>query len=736
MGFGRHRETTDVGPEPCPGRPVVPAWLAVGVLTLSGLLGLVSCANAGSEPAYGDAGTPGPTASATPGVPTSSADDGEVRLEPGAPLTLPFPRLGIWWPDTRRQDHSRIARYDYVILDEGDRDALPGLRMRNPDLIALTSTNACELSYDGDGDGDPAVREVPGEWFLTQVGSTLAKGVDARATTLRVEAVTAVPGKGACGAGKTLRLFVPGDEVLIGDEVVRVRAVDAGGRTLTVERGFIRPAAAHVAGERLAALISFWPGTWLLDLSSTCPRVTVDPAAGPETWGEYNARAGAELVADPAWDGILVDRSDGDESWLVGDSTARSIDPDRSNRVPTDGYSGFDAAWNEGLRAYEQRLRELVGDDRLIYVNWGHPNYELLNGDNFEGFPAADGTAYGTSWYATVFGPRPDGGYLDWLRSARQPNLTTIQTYEDDGFPDPAGDGGYRNPATREGFRPDYRKMRFGLCTALLGDGFFSYEINTNGHAALALLWFDEYDDAGREPGYLGRPLGRARRAVGLPTTRVLSRGGRFDTAADRRRWDLWTDTSAGYAARSRLDSGVRKRGRASLRVTVSRAAGADWRVSLGQRVAVRKGYDYTLSFWARADGERELSAIVEQSRAPWRTRVELGSVRLSTGWKRYVLCAPSRARDTTAELLLQLGQSEGTVWLDDVRFQAGNTQIWRRDFEGGVAIVNAGSRARVVPLRGTFRHIRGRQAPGVNDGTRVRTVRLRPRDGVILLRP
>ena len=99
----------------------------------------------------------------------------------------------------------------------------------------------------------------------------------------------------------------------------------------------------------------------------------------PETWGEYNARLGGALVRGAAWDGLLVDRSDGDQSWLVGNSTARSIDPDRSNTPVSDGYAAFDAAWNAGLRLYEERLRAAVGD-KLVYVNWGHPDCDLLNG--------------------------------------------------------------------------------------------------------------------------------------------------------------------------------------------------------------------------------------------------------------------------------------------------------------------------------------------------------------------
>ena len=188
------------------------------------------------------------------------------------------------------------------------------------------------------------------------------------------------------------------------------------------------------------------------------------------------------------------------ESWLIGNSTARTIDPDQSNTLLTD-YGAFDAAWNAGLRRYEEALRAAIGPDKIIFVNWGMPNYDLLNGNNFEGFPMSNGTAYGTPWRTTVWGPDDGGSYTEWITQALQPNLTMIETYEDDGGPDPTGDGSYDNPCDDPGFVPDYRKMRFGLATALLHDGFFSYEINTNGHGSLCLLWFDEYDAAGAGRG-------------------------------------------------------------------------------------------------------------------------------------------------------------------------------------------------------------------------------------------
>jgi hypothetical protein len=48
--------------------------------------------------------------------------------------------------------------------------------------------------------------------------------------------------------------------------------------------------------------------------------------------------------------------------------------------------------------------------------------------------------------------------------------------------------------------------MCFGITTAVLGNGYFSYKIGTKGHGSLGLMWFDEYDNAGEGSGYLGYP--------------------------------------------------------------------------------------------------------------------------------------------------------------------------------------------------------------------------------------
>ncbi len=637
----------------------------------------------------------------------------------------PFPRLGMWWPDPYEQPLEAIARYDWVILGDWATELLDPIRALNPDILLLNSTNACELSFDpNDPANNTALQNIPPQWFLTQVGSTLSADVNAAQTTLPLEAVSIKDGD------KELQLFVPGDTVLLEGESALVEKVDKTKRTLTVKRGYVRPAAAHRAGTRIAAHISFWPNSWLLNLSTLSPTGVADPAVGAERWADYNARLGARLLIDLRWAGILVDRSDPDESWLIGNSTARSIDPDQSNRLLND-YSGFDAAWNEGLRAYLDQLRAAVGPQRIIYLNWGIPHYTAVNGNNFEGFPDDDGFR---NWHALTVGPVQSGSYFEWMQHARQPNLTMLETYEDESGPKPDYADGYANHCNDPDFTPNYRKMRFGLTTTLLNDGYFSYEMNTEGHGSLCLMWFDEYDNAGAGRGYLGHPLGAAQRvAARLAAPNLLSPAG----GADEAPLTAWkTSAEIGYELTAVLDDEDPAAGKNAVRLNVSKAQGVDWRAAFSYApVALQKNKEYTLTFQARADRPRTVTVWAQQDHYPWDNWLWFGAFNLTTDWQKFELPMASLGNDKQARLLFGVGGAAGSVWLDDIGLQEGNNDVWRRDFEHGIVLVNATSQAVTVPLGGSYAKIDGKQDRAVNDGATVNQVTLPPQDGIILLK-
>lgn len=349
-----------------------------------------------------------------------------------------------------------------------------------------------------------------------------------------------------------------------------------------------------------------------------------------------------------------------------------------------------------------------------------------------------DASAYGRPWRTMVLGPAEDGSYFEWMAKAQQPNLTMIETYEDDGGPDPWGGGQYTNPCDDPEFVPNYRKMRFGLATALLNDGFFSYEINTNGHGALCLLWFDEYDNGGSENrwgkghGYLGQPLGPAFQPLSeLPAPNLLGDSTFEDSLGN---WDLWADE--GYSATITLDGSTAAQGNSSARVHVTQSAGTDWQVSFSvSPVDVVSGTQYTLSFWARADEARPIGAWVQQDEPPWAGYLWYGTIPLTTTWQYHELSGQAHGEDAAA-FYFGLGETTGTIWFDDVRLQAGSRQVWRRDYEGGLALVNATPLTQTIALGGIYQKIDGSQAPEVNDSSLATEAILPPYDGLILLRP
>jgi hypothetical protein len=269
--------------------------------------------------------------------------------------------------------------------------------------------------------------------------------------------------------------------------------------------------------------------------------------------------------------------------------------------------------------------------------------------------------------------------------------------------------------------------MRFGLTSALMGDGFYSYTVGGSG----AVLRYDEYDNGGIGRGYLGRPLGAMRSAVAPLSTPDLLGG--YGSFADNNALSAWTLYSRpGYSATRELDDGA-------VKIDVSQSAGELTGVELRRGgIPVTAGAHYTLSFRARADRPLSVQTEVQQGVSPWTSYMAAydDKMQLTTEWRTFELPMMSSGTDSAATFKLTMGQAVGTVWVDDVKLQAGDRNVYRRDYDGGVALVNPTDRAVTVDLGANFRKIRGAQVPSVNDGSLVNAVTLAPKDGVVLVRP
>jgi hypothetical protein len=384
-----------------------------------------------------------------------------------------FPHLATWWPDAGSQTDAKLANCDWVALQNGDASHIAGLRAANPSIIILGYTDARELNYvigDYNNAVNVVLRSASTDWVLTQVGSVLTSGITTSTTTIPVADVTK---------------FAVGEMVLVDHEYLHIDAIGTSSLTVSA-RPTVNPASAHAAGARIASLVTSWPGTVTFDLSTNCPKR--DVGYGLETWSDWNVRRGVSVLNSANWDGLLIDCLESNASWMVSPGRNRSIDPLRTNVAVTDNYAAFNTAWNAGAVAYGNNLKTASGN-KILIGNGNMRNFNM-NGNIFEEFPYTSLAA--NVWNIVIPGPysAPHASYADWCANSAAPNLTLIQVY---------------------GSAADYRLMRFGLTTALMNNGYFSYAPSSSVHAHDGLDWFDEYDNAGAGRGYLGQPSGAAR---------------------------------------------------------------------------------------------------------------------------------------------------------------------------------------------------------------------------------
>lgn len=202
--------------------------------------------------------------------------------------------------------------------------------------------------------------------------------------------------------------------------------------------------------------VSIWSGTSALNLNSG--------------WTDYLATfAQQKIYATGLWDGIFFDEVQDSIDW-VG-----AVDTDRDGQADT--ASTANANWEKGFQNLFSKARAALGTSATIIIN-GSSNADFqssVNGRMFESFPTP---WEGDGKWATVM-----QHYLD-LESDVGYDPTFILN----------ADTGNTGTST------DFKDVRFGLASTLLGDGYFGYDYGTSSHAQ---LWqYDEYD------AYLGEPKG------------------------------------------------------------------------------------------------------------------------------------------------------------------------------------------------------------------------------------
>ena len=474
--------------------------------------------------------------------------------------------------------------------------------------------------------------------------------------------------------------------------------------------------------DKYGAIASDWPNTQMCNVTALGP-------SGPSgTWSEYiAARIEALVAAHPDLDGVFLDNFWEQISWQ---QAHRQLDSDCNptyNPAGCDGVADsnthLDSLWNDALRGVAADLRtrfDILQAGRArpltLIANNAADYFDFLNGAMVEYFPSGHSNVdydnlYGYNWNQEMIAA--PGGYLVTPFRAAPYQVQVLNA---------DWSGTVWEPFRGLNFE---RHKRFTFVSALLGDGYYSFDAGqTTGHGNL--WWEPEYDHAGRGKGYLGQPLGPMVRLL-QPTGPELLQNGDFSVGTSG--WFGFPFSATGSMA---LDSTTFHSGPTALRIDVASVSPGGHYKLWQSNISLVHHQPYTLSFWARAAGPRSITIHVYSDSCPsyrcWNDREFF----LGTDWTRYEI---SFASTGTAVAGLNLFVDEpGSVWLDDLSLRTGDTSLFRREFEGGIVLLNYTNQNQTVDLGGTFYRPR---IPGntVFDGASVTQEIVPPSDARIVLR-
>ncbi len=201
--------------------------------------------------------------------------------------------------------------------------------------------------------------------------------------------------------------------------------------------------------------MSFWPGTSMLNITNSCPLVN------GQRFNTYLARfVSDQILGTGLWDGVFYDNGWGDVTWFSGDRA--DFNRDGIAEVKADA----DNIWRDGVRTVFETTRKLLNNKNYLIVanqGGGHKYYrDDVNGVMFENFPQ-----FGWNYTMDLF---------QYQQQSTKPHLIVV------------------NANTKNtGRQDDYKTMRFGLTSSMLGDNaYYSFDYGDQGHNDL--WWYDEYD--------------------------------------------------------------------------------------------------------------------------------------------------------------------------------------------------------------------------------------------------
>ena len=213
--------------------------------------------------------------------------------------------------------------------------------------------------------------------------------------------------------------------------------------------------------DQWGGIVSFWPGNQSLNPSNAAPLIN------GERFNNYYAKFLSQtIMASGFWDGIFFDSLWAEAAWVNGGNLDLNLDGQK------DGASYINNQWKSGMETIFTYLKNTHGQNIILLGNGGNEYNQYLNGRMFESFP----NIWENGWSGQM------QKYTNFMDDGQFPQISFLNG-------DTQNSGNWTN----------YADLRYSLASALLDNGFFSYDWGTADHSQL--WWYDEYDV------FLGPPL-------------------------------------------------------------------------------------------------------------------------------------------------------------------------------------------------------------------------------------
>lgn len=659
-------------------------------------------------------------------------DDADTTAPPSGPPSappvqdLPFPRIN-YTESGISIDVEQLSKYHLVSAPGGKISKAQDLREAYPEVVILRYViplqPAGDVDFDSTGASTANGSVFAGHW-LYEAGSTTTQSLSSSATTVTVADVSR---------------FDVGDYVVIYNagsnfsnaEHAQITSKNTSSKALTLSRGYKSSKVSHNSGSIVAQHVRGTGGNgggagatvWSFNISSACP----NDGSGRK----YNEVLADHLVANlnkddqgntyNAFDGLLFDAD--------SDTVSNSADTDNDLAADSGVSTNGEQMWRDGYEELYGMLRDGLPDDNLIVGGTiSARGFSSLNGTQMEGFPTNGFFDYPPD-YSDLDSKLSTYSYHlhhDEIGPAYSEILNKTPTQLMPGNETP-------KPTTNAPFR-----FSFGL--ALLEDGYYGMWRGTQ--VPYLDPWWDEYavdlntgqavesnpndeSDIRQHRGWLGYPLGRRTRIYDASlfeaSDSLVSNGG-FESNLN--------DWSAKNLTITRAtSSGNFIEGTAAMSVSkhISYNKSINSTTVTGPSISLSGSTEYTLAFAIKSSAHREVTiSFGGQSQ----------NFYAGPTWTRRVMTLKTASGSKSYRATFQLGQENTNVWIDAVYVFKGNPNVFRRDFENGVVVVNATPSSKTVSLGGTFKRIQGEQDPSVNNGASLSSVTINAYDAAILLRP